>query len=323
VSKRDLDQAGITGKQMRESYELCRELNKKYGRTYYLATLLLPPGKRPYVHALYGFARYADEIVDDLNSTLTDEQKAEWLRGWGEGFLADVARGHSDDPVCRAVVDTVLRWDIPLEYFTAFLHSMTMDLTVTEYRTFDDLYEYVYGSAAVIGLQMVPILEPEAPEAFDRARDLGIAFQLANFIRDVNEDLDRGRVYLPLDDLAEFGVTRADLEKREATPAVKAALAGQIARVKDLEERSRSGIALLHPSSRDCIEAARILYCGIVDEVVNQDYEVFRTRATVPMRRRLAVALPAWRRARAARKKFGPGHVQGISPGDTTVEARP
>jgi phytoene synthase len=217
----------------------------------------------------------------------------------------------------------VLRWDIPLEYFTAFLHSMTMDLTVTEYRTFDDLYEYVYGSAAVIGLQMVPILEPEAAEAFDRARDLGIAFQLANFIRDVNEDLDRGRVYLPLDELAEFGVTRADLEKREATPAVKAALAGQIARVKDLEERSRSGIALLHPSSRDCIEAARILYCGIVDEVVNQDYEVFRTRATVPMRRRIAVALPAWRRARAARKKFGPGHVQGISPGDTTVEARP
>ncbi|MGI9136458.1 MAG: phytoene/squalene synthase family protein, partial [Candidatus Nanopelagicales bacterium] len=182
---------------MRESYELCRELNKKYGRTYYLATLLLPPGKRPYVHALYGFARYADEIVDDLNSTLTEEQKAEWLRGWGERFLADVARGHSDDPVCRAVVDTVLRWDIPLEYFTAFLHSMTMDLTVTEYRTFEDLYEYVYGSAAVIGLQMVPILEPEAPEAFDRARDLGIAFQLANFIRDVNEDLDRGRVYLP------------------------------------------------------------------------------------------------------------------------------
>ena len=169
---------------------------------------------------------------------------------------------------------------------------------------------------------MVPILEPEAAEAFDRARDLGIAFQLANFIRDVNEDLDRGRVYLPLDELAEFGVTRDDLEKREATPAVKAALAGQIARVKDLEERSRSGIALLHPSSRDCIEAARILYCGIVDEVVNQDYEVFRTRATVPMRRRLAVALPAWRRARAARKKFGPGHVQGISPGDTTVEAR-
>ena len=323
MSARDLDEAGITGSAMRDSYELCRELNKKYGRTYYLATLLLPPGKRPYVHALYGFARYADEIVDDLNSTLTDEEKAEWLRGWGEGFLADVARGHSDDPVCRAVVDTVLRWEIPLEYFTAFLHSMTMDLTVTEYRTFDDLYEYVYGSAAVIGLQMVPILEPEAPEAFDRARDLGIAFQLANFIRDVNEDLDRGRVYLPLDDLAEFGVTRADLEMRVATPAIKAALAAQIARVKDLEERSRSGIALLHPSSRDCIEAARILYCGSVDEVVNQDYEVFRTRATVPLRRRLAVALPAWRRARKARREFGPGHVQGISPGDTTAEARP
>ena len=312
MSSRDLDAAGITGARMRESYELCRELNKKYGRTYYLATLLLPPGKRPYVHALYGFARYADEIVDDLSSTLTDEQKAQWLREWGEAFLADVARGHSDDPVCRAVVDTVLRWDLPLEYFTAFLHSMTMDLTVTEYRTFDDLYEYVYGSAAVIGLQMVPILEPEAPEAFDRARDLGIAFQLANFIRDVNEDLDRGRVYLPLDELAEFGVTRADLEQRVATPAIKAALAAQIARVKDLEERSRSGVDLLHPSSRDCIEAARVLYCGIVDEVVRNDYDVFARRATVPMSRRIAVAAPAWRRAVRARRAFGPGQVHGL-----------
>jgi phytoene synthase len=108
-----------------------------------------------------------------------------------------------------------------------------------------------------------------------------------------------------------------------ATPAIKAALADQIVRVKELEERSRSGIDLLHPSSRDCIEAARVLYCGIVDEVVSNDYEVFASRATVPLRRRLAVALPAWRRARRARREFGPGHVQGISPGDTTEAGRP
>lgn len=298
---------------MRVSYEMCRELNAQHGKTYYLATLLLPPAKRPYVHALYGFARYADEIVDDLASTLTDQEKSDWLGRWGDAFLADVRRGTSDDPVCRAVVDTVHRWEIPTEHFEAFLHSMRMDLTVTEYPTYEDLYEYVYGSAAVIGLQMVPILEPTSSEAYDRAMDLGVAFQLANFIRDVGEDLDRGRVYLPLDELARFDVTREVLERRVATPQVKAALRHQIDRVKRLEERSRPGVDMLHPSSRDCIEAARVLYCGIADQVVAIDYEVFKKRAKVPMTRRLSVALPAWRRAVRARHRFGVGHPHGIA----------
>lgn len=301
--------AGITDPLLRQSYERCRELNAAHGKTYYLATLLLPPVKRPFVHALYGFARYADEIVDDLSSSLSEEQKADWLGTWGRSFLADVERGWSDDPICMAVVDTVLRWDIPLAHFEAFLHSMTMDLTVTEYPAYDELYEYVYGSAAVIGLQMIPILEPSTPEAYDRAKDLGVAFQLANFIRDVNEDLDRGRVYLPLDELARFGVSRADLEARLMTPAIREALEFQVQRVRTLEESARPGIAMLHPSSRDCIEAARVLYCGIVDEVERNDYDVFASRAKVPMRRRLAVAGPALLRARRARRRFGPGTI--------------
>jgi len=313
VSSRDLDAAGITDPEMRISYERCRELNAQHGKTYYLATLLLPPAKRPYVHALYGFARYADEIVDDLSSTLTDQEKSDWLGTWGDAFLADIGRGSSDDPVCRAVVDTVQRWEIPTEHFEAFLHSMRMDLTVTEYPTYDELYEYVYGSAAVIGLQMVPILEPNTPEAYERAMDLGVAFQLANFIRDVNEDLDRGRVYLPLDELARFDVTREVLERRVATPQVKAALRHQIDRVKRLEERSRPGVEMLHPSSRDCIEAARVLYCGIADQVVAINYEVFKKRAKVPLVKRLTVAYPAWRRAVRARHRFGAGHPHGIA----------
>ena len=312
MSRRDLDRAGITDPEMRASYERCRELNAQHGKTYYLATLLLPPAKRPYVHALYGFARYADEIVDDLASTLTEQEKADWLGSWGDRFFADLRRGSSDDPVCRAVVDTVQRWDIPVEHFEAFLHSMRMDLTVTEYATYDDLYEYVYGSAAVIGLQMVPILEPTAPEAYDRAKDLGVAFQLANFVRDVGEDLERGRVYLPLEDLAQFGVARDDLETRVVTPEIRAALEFQIARVRRLEEASREGIAMLHPSSQPCIEAARVLYCGIVDAVEDIDYQVFTERATVSRRRRLEVAFPAWREARKARKTYGEGHPRGL-----------
>ena len=298
MSKNDLAAAGITDPALMQSYELCRQLNAKHGKTYYLATLLLPPEKRPYVHALYGFARYADEIVDDLASTLTNEEKAEQLNAWGQSFLDKFESGETDDPVCLAVLDTVRRWNIPREHFEAFLHSMTMDLTVTEYQTYEDLYEYVYGSAAVIGLQMVPILEPSDPAAYSHATELGVAFQLANFIRDIGEDLERGRVYLPLQELAKFGVTRADLEKRIATPAIKEAIKFQIARVRQLEQSSRAGIAMLGEKSQPCIETARVLYCGIVDAVIDIDYEVFDKRASVSLMRRLRVAIPAYLKAR-------------------------
>jgi 15-cis-phytoene synthase len=301
VSTRELDAAGITDPDTRASYLRCRELNAQHGKTYYLATLLLPPAKRPYVHALYGFARYADEIVDDLSSTLTDAQKSDWLARWGEGVLHDVARGRSDDPIGRALVDTVNRWQIPIEHFEAFLHSMRMDLTVTEYPTYDDLYTYVYGSAAVIGLQMVPILEPLSDDAYPAAIDLGVAFQLANFIRDVGEDLDRGRVYLPLQDLDRFGLTRAHLETRQVTPAVRDLLTFEIARVRRLSRRAEAGIGLLHPTSRPCIEAAQELYVGIVDEVEGIDYQVFDRRATTSTVRRAKVAVPAYGRAVRAR----------------------
>jgi len=301
MSARELDAAGITDPELRASYLRCKELNAQHGKTYYLATLLLPPEKRPYVHALYGFARYADEIVDDLASSLSPEAKAEWLHSWGAAFLDDARTGRSNDPIARATIDTVRRWDIPLQHFEAFLHSMALDLTVTEYATYEDLYDYVYGSAAVIGLQLVPILEPLQPEAYDRAKDLGIAFQLANFIRDVGEDLLRGRLYLPLEDLARFGLTRADIEKRVVDDRVRRLLQFEIARVRALEERSRSGIAMLAPSSRPCIEAARVLYCGIADAVEDIDYQVFTKRATVSNARRLTVAGPAWVRAVRAR----------------------
>ena len=298
MSKNDLAAAGITDPVLMQSYELCRQLNAKHGKTYYLATLLLPPEKRPYVHALYGFARYADEIVDDLASTLTNEEKANQLNAWGQSFLDKFESGETDDSVCLAVLDTVRRWNIPREHFEAFLHSMTMDLTVSEYQTYEDLYEYVYGSAAVIGLQMVPILEPSDPAAYSYATELGVAFQLANFIRDIGEDLERGRVYLPLQELAKFGVTRADLENRIATPAIKEAIKFQIARVRQLEQSSRAGIAMLGEKSQPCIETARILYCGIVDAVVDIDYEVFAKRASVSLMRRLRVAIPAYLKAR-------------------------
>ena len=301
----ELKAAGITDSELRNSYLECKRLNNLHGKTYFLATRLLPPAKRPFVHALYGFARYADEIVDDLASTLSENEKAEALKSWGDEVLANIKSGKSHDHIGAALVDTVTRFSIPISYFEAFLHSMTMDLTVTEYHTYEDLYEYVYGSAAVIGLQMVPILgtisKQSMAEANIAAEKLGTAFQLANFIRDIGEDLTRGRVYLPVTELQSHGVTREMLEERIVTPQIKNALKEQIQRVRSLQAEAKVGINLLSAESRACIEAASELYCGIVDEVEKIDYQIFDKRAKTSNWRRLKVALPAYIKARNSR----------------------
>lgn len=300
----ELTAAGITDTDLRNSYKECKRLNSLHGKTYYLATLLLPKAKRPHVHALYGFARYADEIVDDLASTLSPQEKSDALHRWSEQLLQDITNGRSHDHIGRALVDTVQRFNIPVSYFEAFLHSMAMDLSVREYETYEDLMEYVYGSAAVIGLQMVHVLgtvEGKYAEALVPAEKLGIAFQLANFIRDVGEDLERGRVYLPMSELKAHGVTREMLENRVLTPQIIEALKFQIARVRLLQSEANAGITLLSPDSRPCIRAASELYCGIVEEVEKIDYNVFEKRAKTSTFRRLSVAIPTWIQALAAR----------------------
>jgi phytoene synthase len=279
---------------LEQSYEECKRLNALHGKTYYLATLLLPAKKRPPVHALYGFARYADEIVDDLASTLSDDEKAHVLRTWGSGVLADLRRGESNDLIGRALVDTVKRYSIPLDYFEAFMKSMEMDLTVTRYNNYDELMTYVYGSAVVIGLEMLPILGYSDPRAIKAATALGTAFQLANFIRDIGEDIDRGRIYMPLDELARFGVSEEMLLKRQLTPQIIEAVKFQIARVRDLQAVADAGIRYLDPISRPCIRAASELYCGIVDEIEANGYDIFNKRAKTSTWRRLRVAGPAF-----------------------------
>jgi 15-cis-phytoene synthase len=300
----ELTAAGITDPQLRASYAECKRLNSLHGKTYFLATLLLPRHKRPFVHALYGFARFADEIVDDLQSTLSVEEKTDVLKNWGETVLSDLRTGNSKDHIGRALVDTVNRFQIPNQYFEAFLHSMAMDLSVTKYADFDALYEYVYGSAAVIGLEMVPILGvlPDQHAAANSAAEkLGIAFQLANFIRDVGEDIDRGRIYLPQDELLAHGVTPEMLEAKRLTPQIRELLKFQIARVRQLEQEAKIGIGMLDPVSRPCIQAASELYCGIVDEVEKIDFQIFTHRAHTSTWRRIKVAGGAYVRAVQAR----------------------
>ena len=235
-----------------------------------LATIVLPRVKRHHVHALYAFCRYADDIVDDMRAGDRPRRAARGaLAGFGDRFFADLDRGRSDDPVLKAVVHTVRAFDIDPDCFRRFLRSMTMDLTVARYETWDDLLVYMDGSAAVIGEMMLPILEPPDPAAPRRARDLGNAFQLTNFLRDVGEDLDRGRLYVPQEDLRRFGV---DLTARRCTPAFVELMRFEIDRCPAAVRSADVGIAMLPPRSARCIGAARVLYGRILDGS--------RTRAT-------------------------------------------
>jgi phytoene synthase len=303
----ELDAAGITDPALRAAYATCRDLNARHGRTYFLATRLLPRERRPAVHALYGFARYADEIVDDLGDGSPATARAERI----DALSAELGRALTGEPAHRAVLaavaDTARRYAIDPRHFADFMVSMRMDTHVTDYATFEDLGVYVHGSAAVIGLQMLPILGTTVPraEAEAPAAALGVAFQITNFLRDVGEDLDRGRVYLPADELAAFGVDRELLtwcrRSRRPDARVRRALAHLVAHTRAVYRRAAPGVAMLEPVSRACVACAFTLYRGILDEIEAADYQVLHRRVAVPNRRRAAIALPGLARALAAR----------------------
>jgi phytoene synthase len=269
------------------SYAECRRLSRRHGTTYYWATALLPSVKRHHVHALYAFCRHADDIVDDLGPAPSAERQA-LLEVFGARFLADLDRGTSDELVLKAVVHTARAFAIDPGSFQRFLRSMAMDLTVESYATYEDLLVYMDGSAAVIGEMMLPILEPSDLEAARApARALGEAFQLTNFLRDIAEDLDRGRQYVPQEDLLRFGV---DLAARKCTPQFVDLMRFEIARCRSLYRYAATGIALLPGRSARCVATAHDLYGRILDRIEVQGYDVYRQRARVPAAVKLAVA---------------------------------
>ena len=270
------------------AYRHCAAIAAEHGRSYHLATRLLTPDRRPAVHALYAAARTADDLVD-----LPGADPAGDLERWSAAVLGDLAAGWSDDPVRLALVDTYRRYDIPVEHLVDFLAAMTSDLEVTGYATMDALDRYMWGSAAVIGLQVLPVLGtargvPRA-DAEPYAIALGEAFQLTNFLRDVGEDADRGRVYLPEDLMAAHGVTREQLEDKRFDANVRELMREMVAVVRRRYDDAAPGTPLLAPESRDCVRAATALYGGILGAIERADYRVLDRRVSVSTPRRLAV----------------------------------
>jgi phytoene synthase len=295
------------------AYQECRAIHRRHGRSYYLATRLLPAWKRRHVHAVYAFTRYTDDLVDAprVRGPAGDAGRAaRRLAQWAARFYAALDGAAPDPhPVLLAVRHTTAVFGLARADFDAFFASMAMDLRVCEYRDYDALLGYMEGSAAVIGTLVLPILlAPErgpgpvpqaaAARAREAARQLGLAFQLTNFTRDVAEDLRLGRVYLPAADLERFGVRRADLGAATASPAVRALIAFEIARARAHYRQAAAGIAVLPPRSRRCVRLASAVYGAILDRIEAAGCDVLAGRAIVPRRQRAAaVARELARRA--------------------------
>ncbi|MFQ6230734.1 phytoene/squalene synthase family protein [Nocardia sp. NPDC002869] len=302
---------------LRDAYEHCRRVAAAHGRSYYLATRLLSADRRPAVHALYGFARTVDDIVDVPHIgeprrpvTALDAVERRLRAAWSQPIGSPVAPRTEPalpaafDRVVPALTDTVGRFAIDPRHFWTFLDSMRMDIPGSplfrnRYPTMAALHEYMRGSAAAIGLQLLPVLGTVCPaaEAEPAAAALGDAFQLTNFLRDIGEDLDRDRIYLPAAELAAFGVDEALLIDGRRTGRtdrrLRRALAHLIAVNRDLYRCARPGIELLAPRVRPGIRTAAALYAAILDRIEDSGYAVFAQRAVVPQRRRLRLAAHA------------------------------
>ena len=294
-----------------KGYRECARLTWRHGTTYFWGAALLPRRQRKHVYAVYALCRLADDIVDGPSAnTRTSTSSglgagegpvAEALEGFADRFRNALTERGSDDPVLAAVVHTVIECGIEPECFDRFFGAMAMDLTTNSYETWEDLCGYMEGSAAVIGEMMLPVLEPTSPDAYAPARSLGLAFQLTNFLRDIDEDLDRGRVYVPQVDLRQFGV---ELAERRASHDFKAFLAYQIERNRALYSFADTGIALLPPRSARCVGTARVLYSQILDRIEAADYDVFSGR----------VRVPTWRKARTAASIMVVGPPAAVNP---------
>jgi phytoene synthase len=269
----------------------CRRVSRRHGVSYYWAARLLGPDQRPHVHALYAFCRRADDIVDTIDADVEADagtgvaDRATALAAFRTAFDGAVLTGTGDDPVLLAVARTVRYHHLDPSLFDRFFGAMAADLGVVEYRSWDDLLAYMDGSAAVIGEMMLPILDPVDPvAALEPARHLGLAFQLTNFLRDVGEDLDLGRQYLPQDDVDRFGV---DLDERCVTPEFVALMRFEIARCLELYDVAASGLPMLPPRSRRCVGAALRSYRAILGRIESNGFDVFTQRASVPTSQKL------------------------------------
>jgi phytoene synthase len=303
-----------------ESYEMCGEVAESASKTFYTATSLMRPAARKHVWAIYAWCRRTDDIVDSQLAWQNPDMLEGQLKNW-ERRLDNIWNQKPYDTLDLAMADTVRAYPtLDIRPFRDMIDGMVMDvpghaLSKTRYETFKELEVYCYRVAGTVGMMTLPILGTAdgftEEQAREPAKALGIALQLTNILRDVGEDLQRGRIYLPLDELLQFGLTEDDLFSRKVTEKYKTFLKFQIARARDYYAEATRGIPMLAPDARFAVRASLDLYAGILDKIEENDYDNFHKRAYTSKLEKLRILPGSWM------KSVMPG--KGASLADPTL----
>jgi len=275
-----------------EAYAYCRGVTRRSGSSFAQAFRLLGAERRGGLDAVYAFCRFVDDIADDA----TRRDPAALLARW-RAELERVYTGTPEHPIAVALADAARRFALPRRHFVDLIHGVEMDLERRRYQTFDQLHEYCYLVASTVGLLCIEIFGHRTAAAFDYAKDLGVAFQLTNILRDVHEDAERGRLYLPLEDLARFGCAEDELLAGRYSPRVAALMAFECGRARAYYLRARGSLA---PEDRRALapaEAMRLIYERLLSRIESRRFDVFRERIALPRYEQVGLALAAWGRA--------------------------
>lgn len=292
-----------SGAQIADAYRICREIARKEARNFYYSFVALPEAKRNAICAVYAFMRHADDLSDDESLSITERQTilSQWLDAWHEVSQG----GPADDPVFLALRDAQRRFEIPSELLEQLVEGTTMDLRRGEraqdqakssydtYETFDELYRYCYLVASVVGLVCIRIFGYHDPCAEKLSEETGIAFQLTNILRDVREDAERGRIYLPLEDLRRFGVTPEQLaqahDKRGLTEPVRELFQWEARRAEEYYQSGVKLLPLIDADSRPALWVLITIYHRLLLKIKSVSYNVFSARVNVPAYEKLAI----------------------------------
>lgn len=269
---------------LKPAYSHCRAITRYYAKTFYMATRFLPNEKQRSIFAIYGLCRYLDNLVDEVEDLSTGEELNlnevdEKLNEFKDNLSA-IYQGHSsEDPILSAFSDTLQKYHIPIKYPFLLIEGVRSDLEKNRYSTFKELYDYSYKVASVVGLMTSKVFGYTDEKALEYAIDLGIAMQLTNILRDIGEDLERNRIYLPTDELKRFGVSEEELFNREKSENFLELMRFQIERARSYYAKADIGIKMLSKDSRLPVYLARYNYSRILDKIEENDFEVFDKRA--------------------------------------------
>ncbi|MGH9595107.1 MAG: presqualene diphosphate synthase HpnD, partial [Bryobacteraceae bacterium] len=276
---------------LEESYALCGRIARKTGKNFYYSFLVMPRTKRAAMCAIYAFMRRSDDIADGAaNPAVALEGLQKW-RGQVDAALSGDATG---DPILPALADTVRGFRIPSRHFHELLDGTEMDQTATRYATFDDLYKYCYRVASAVGLVVLPVFGYKDEAALVPAEACGIAFQLTNILRDVKEDAQMGRIYLPLEDLRRFGVSEDDIMDSRATPQFREMMKFEAARAHGYYEKARPLLHMIDADSRSTLVVMMTIYGVILRKIEESNFAVFDRRARLSTDEKLWIVGKNW-----------------------------